>query len=62
MRDRVVRIPETLSQLPKKEVERILDFHARLPMTLIEKLEKASKEKGVLRNDIVKMALEAFLK
>ena len=55
-------MPETIDEIPIIKVERILDFHARLPITLIEKLEKASREKNVLRNDIVKMALEAFLK
>ena len=57
-----MEIPETIDEIPTIKAERILDFHARLPMTLIEKLEKASREKNVLRNDIVKMALEAFLK
>jgi len=56
-------IPQTIDDLPTTiDVERKIDFHARLPITLCDRLEKASKEKGILRNDIVKMALEAFLK
>ena len=55
-------IPETIDDLLVVNLDRILDFHARLPLSLMEKLEKASKDKGIGRNDLVKMALEAFLK
>jgi len=54
--------PKTIGDIPFTPMDRILDFHARLPISLMERLEKASKDKGILRNDIVKMALEAFLK
>ena len=59
---KIVIKPETIDDITFTPLERILDFHARLPMSLIERLEKASKDKGILRNDILKMALEAFLK
>ncbi len=59
---KITIIPETITDIPNRvALERKVDFHARLPISLCDKLEKASKDKGILRNDILKMALEAFL-
>ena len=55
--------PLSIADLPQAaKPEHILDFHARLPISLKDKLEDAAKEKNVKPNVILKLALEAFLK
>jgi len=42
--------------------EDIVDFHARLPVSLRNKLRRQADERYIKPNEILKMALEAFLK
>ncbi len=42
--------------------EDIVDFHARFPVSLRNKLREKAFDKGVLPNELLKFALRAFLK
>jgi len=54
--------PLSINDLPVVKTEFIVDFHARFPISLKEKLLDAAKKKGVGPNTIVNLAVEAFLK
>ena len=55
-------IPETLSQLPKKNAERTVPVTVRIRESLVQKLQDGMKKHGYTQQEIFNMALEAFLK
>ena len=66
MKDRTIssrEIPETISQLGKKEPEETRSpFSLRIKQSVIKKLKEKSREYGWSQQEIVDKALEAFLK
>ena len=66
MRDRIVRIPETITEWGKKKpsetIESKISFSIRIRPSTIKKLKEKSIEYGHSQQEIVDMALVAFLK
>ncbi len=56
-------IPETLAELPKKEVqEPLVQFSIRIKQSTQKKLRQKSLDSGYSQQAIIDKALEAFLK
>ena len=52
----------TIDDLPiRNKREPKIDFHAIIPVSLHARLEKATEETGYMRNELIIIALEAFL-
>jgi len=66
LKDRILSskdIPETLSEAPKRmKVEPLVHVNFKLKLEMMERLHTKSKESGYSKQEIVDMALEAFLK
>jgi len=63
LKDRVVSIPETLAEAPRRmKVEPLIHVNFKLKLEMIERLHTKSKQSGYTKQEIVDMALEAFLK
>ena len=59
----MIRIPETLSDAPKRmKMEPLVHVNFKLKLPMVERLQTKSKESGYTKQEIVDMALEAFLK
>ena len=59
---KITIIPETLSQLPKRDREPLVSISVRIPLELDKKLTTKQREYGYNRQELVALALEAFLK
>jgi len=56
-------IPETLAEAPKRmKIEPLVHMNFKLRLKMAEKLHHKSKESGYTKQEIVDMALKAFLK
>jgi len=63
MRKRITVPMESIDDLPfAAPSEDIVDFHARFPVSLRNKLRVQSEQKGLQPNELLKIALRAFLK
>jgi len=63
LKDRVVSIPETLSELPKKEEEEIrIPITVKIKKSVVQKLNQAKTDTGYTHQEIIEKSLEAFLK